>query len=121
MDDAQGDPVLEIDQQQDPVSDSETKLPNSHSAALVMGFILLSVFSYCIYRIVKRKCCPETEMSTAVEDKKFRDAENTEDSVKKQHDAYLAIYGRKKNISSISGVISKNERTEISVPSSAQN
>lgn len=121
MDDTEGDPVLEIDQQQDPVGDGDTRLPNSHSAALVMGLILLCVFSYCIYRIARRKCCPETELSSSMEDKKCSDAESTEDGVKKQHDAYLAIYGRKKNVSNITGVISKNERTEIIVPSSTQN
>ena len=118
MEDSSGDPVLEIDQQQDPVGDGETKLPNAHSAALVMGFILLCVVSYCVYRILKRRCCPVTELPP--EEPKSSES-STEETAKKQHEAYLAIYGRKKNISTVSNAVSKNERTEINVPSSVQN
>lgn len=109
-----GDPVLVVDQQQEPVD--ETKLPNSHSAALVMAFIFLCVFGYCAYRILKRKCCIQKLSSSLSERHKDGDCaiEGLDDIIKQRED-YLAIYGPKKNITSISGVVSRNEKADFVV------
>lgn len=114
-----GDPVLVVDQEKDPVDD--TKLPNSHSAALVMALIFLCVFGYCVYRVIRRKCqcCLSTGLTATPKEEDY-DIEGLEDIIKQRED-YLAIYGPKKNINSISGAVSKSERTGSDIVSSRNN
>lgn len=104
------DPLIIVDQQE-PVD--ETRLPNAHSAALVMSLILLCVVLYGIYRLCKAKCGkPKVPLTVSLGDNQSH-IENSPEGLEehiKEREAYLAIFGPKKNASNASGSVSRTEK-----------
>ncbi|KAG8186228.1 hypothetical protein JTE90_008755 [Oedothorax gibbosus] len=89
-------PLLVVDPEE---TAETTKLPNAHSAAFVMGFILLCVLCYGLYRACRGHCgankMPLTvnlEVGTMEE----LGAKGLEDYIT-EREAYMAIYGSRRD------------------------
>lgn len=101
------DPMIVVDSEQ---PSEETRLPNSHSAALVMAFIFLCVLVYGAYRLCKQKCGrSKQQLTVAIGGQRSGSDIQGLEQYREEREAYLAIYGPK-NIKSVSGIVSSKDK-----------